>query len=114
MRKWKVKKKTLPTGFPMWLAFNAYGHEFRHCPTWREALNYADEMARTVSVVLPRVHALPTGRHTVHRSGLIVEYVKSRSQPQINPGHLVVEPWERRPLALALLALDEKENQCEK
>lgn len=77
--------------------------------TWREALAHADRMARTVEVVLPRTHVLPTGRHTVQKDGLVIEYVRSRSQPQIKPGHLVVEPWERRPLALALLALAEKE-----
>lgn len=113
MGKWKVKKKTLPTGFPTWLAFNPYGLESRHCPTWREALNYADEMARTVSVVLPRVHALPTGRHTVHRNGLIIEYQRSCSYPKLQPSYVVVEPEERRPLALALLALAEKENDKE-
>lgn len=77
--------------------------------THAEAIAHADRMARTVEVVLPRVHALPTGRHTVHRNGLIVEYVRSRSQPQLPPSCVVVEPWERRPLALALLALAEKE-----
>lgn len=113
MSKWVVKKKTFYTDRPTWLAFNAYGHEFRHFPTWHEALNYADEMTRTVVVTLPRLTALPTDRHTVHRSGLIVEYVRSRSQPQLEPGYLVVEPWERRPLALALLALAEQENDKE-
>lgn len=77
--------------------------------TWREAMDHADRKARTVEVVLPRVHALPTGRHTVHRNGLIIEYVRSRSQPQLPPSCVVVEPWERRPLALALLALAEQE-----
>lgn len=77
--------------------------------TWREAMDYADRMARTVEVVLPRTHTLPTGRHVVQKDGLVIEYVRSQSQPQIKPGHLVVEPWERRPLALALLALAERE-----
>lgn len=83
--------------------------DFAWFRTWCEAMDYADRMARTVEVVLPRVHALPTGRHTVHRNGLIVEYVRSRSQPQLPPSCVVVEPEERRPLALALLALAERE-----
>lgn len=114
MRKWVVKRKTLPTGFPTWLAFNAYGHEFRYCPTWREAMDYADHMTRTIEVTLPRTHTLPTGRHTVQKNGLVVEYARSRSQSQLPPSCIVIEPWERRPLALALLTLDEKEKQCGK
>ena len=110
MSKWVVKKKTLPTGFPTWFAFNAYGHEFRYFPTWREALNYADEMVRTVAVTLPRTYGVPTNRHHVQQNGIIVEYAAN----QLQIGRLSVEPWERRPLALALLALDEKENQCAK
>lgn len=112
MSKWVVKKKMLPSGFSTWLAFNAYGHEFRHLLTWREALNYADRMARTREVVLPRVHSLPTGRHVVQKNGLVIEFEKSRSYPQLQPSYLVVEPEERRPLALALLALAEREDRA--
>lgn len=81
--------------------------------TWREAMDYADRRARTVEVVLPRRTVLPTVRHTVHRNGLIIEFSPSKSHPQLNPGHVVVEPEERRPLALALLALAEKEEKHE-
>ena len=80
--------------------------------TWREAMDYADRMARTVSVVLPRAHALPTGRHTVQKNGLVIEFERSRSYPELQPSYLVIEPEERRPLALALLALAEKEESC--
>ena len=34
--------------------------------TWREAMDYADRKARTREVVLPRVHALPTGLSLIH------------------------------------------------
>ena len=77
--------------------------------TWREAMDYADRSARTVEVVLPRRIVLPTDRHTVQQNGLIIEFSPSKSHPQLNPGHVVVEPEERRALALALLALAEKE-----
>lgn len=79
--------------------------------TWREAMDHADRMARTVEVVLPRNYALPTGRHTVHRNGLIIEYQRSCSYPKLQPSYVVVEPEERRPLALALLALAEREGR---
>ena len=81
--------------------------------THAEAIAHADRMARTVEVVLPRRTALPTGRHTVHRNGLIIEYQRSCSYPKLQPSYVVVEPEERRPLALALLALAEKENDKE-
>ena len=77
--------------------------------TWREAMDYADRMARTVEVVLPRRYILPTKRHVVQKNGLIIEFEQSRSYPQLQPSYLVVEPEERRPLALALLALAERE-----
>lgn len=77
--------------------------------TWREAMDHADRCSRTREVVLPRSYALPTGRHTMHRNGLVIEFKQSSSWPQLNPSYVVVEPEERRPLALALLALAERE-----
>lgn len=86
------------------------GVEFlRWFDTWREAMDYADRRARTVEVVLPRRTVLPTDRHVVQTGGLIIEYRGSRSYPNLDTGHIAVEPEERRPLALALLALAEKE-----
>lgn len=106
MGKWTVRRRLLSDE---WFVYQAGYPQMWYFATWREAMDYADRMARTVEVVLPRTHTLPTGRHTVQKDGLVIEYVRSQSQPQIKPGHLVVEPWERRPLALALLALAEKE-----
>lgn len=80
--------------------------------TWREAMDYADRRSRTVEVVLPRRTVLPTDRHIVQKNGLIIEYRHSRSHPHLETGHLAVEPEERRPLALALLALAEQEAQA--
>ena len=45
----------------------------------------------------------------MQKNGLVIEFERSRSYPQLQPSYLVVEPDERRPLALALLALAEKE-----
>lgn len=79
--------------------------------TWAEAMAYADQRARTIEVVLSRLTALPTRRHIVQRSGLIIEYASSGFYPHLWAGHITVEPEERRPLALALLAIEQhKEN----
>ncbi|MDK6814480.1 hypothetical protein QP363_10820 [Corynebacterium sp. UMB6689] len=83
-----------------------YGQErYESFPTWAESMEYADQQARTIKVTLPRLTALPTGRHTVPRNGLIIEHERSSSLPHLPTGYIVVEPWELRPLALALLAI---------
>ena len=106
MSKWVVRKQLLGTDWFVWLR----GHPQRwRFGTWREAVAFADRVARTVEVVLPRTHTLPTERHVVQKDGLVIEFERSRSYPQLQPSYLVVEPWERRPLALALLALAEKD-----
>lgn len=81
--------------------------------TWSEALDYADRLARTIEVTLPRIsHSgdwvpnMPTLKigwehHPVETSF----WVEDRG---INS--IYVRPDELRPLALALLALAEKEN----
>ena len=108
MSKWKVFKDNI---YPrQWCAFNPGNYaETERFMRHAEALAYADERARTREVVLPRAHALPTVRHIVQKNGLVIEFEQSRSYPELQPSYLVVEPWERRPLALALLALAEKE-----
>ncbi|MDK8241692.1 hypothetical protein [Corynebacterium coyleae] len=77
--------------------------------TWREALDYADRLARTREVVLPRFTALPTSRHIVHKNGLIIEWEQNPDFPSLPPKYLTVKPEERRPLAGVLLALAEQE-----
>lgn len=109
MSKWIVKKKSFGIGWRAWPDVDNYWAGFRYFRTWREAMDYVDRKARTVEVVLPRRHILPTGRHVVQKNGLVIEFEKSRSYPQLQPSYLVVEPEERRPLALALLALAERE-----
>ena len=78
--------------------------------TWREAMEYADRMARTWEVVLPRQTIMPTSRHIVHKNGLIIEWVQNQDFPSLSPKYLTVKTDELRPLALALLARAEKEN----
>ena len=79
---------------------------------WADAMKYADELSRTVEVVLPRLTTLPTSRHIVHKNGLIIEWVQNPDFPSLPPKYLTVKPEERRPLAGALYALAEQEEQC--
>ena len=81
-------------------------------PTWREAQDYADRMARTREVILPRQTALPTSRHIVHKNGLIIEWEQNENFPSLPPKYLTVKPEERRPLAGALYALAEQEGHA--
>lgn len=80
--------------------------------TWAEAMDYADKRARTIEVTLPRLTALPTGRHAVLRNGLIIEYTSSGLYPHLRAGHITVEPEERRALAAALLAIAQHKEEA--
>lgn len=77
---------------------------------WADAIDAADQLARTREVVLPRRTVAPTRRHIVLKNGLIIELEHSPDFPELPPKYLTVKPAERRPLALALLALAEIEN----
>lgn len=106
MTRWYVNRAWLSTlGEYRWIAETDDGdwHEFE---TWREAQDFADKQARTITVTLPRIE----GKHTV------------TPYPETDP--LMVDTWsggtviftgqsdtqilltqrELKPLALALLA----------
>jgi len=112
MSRWKVE-----CGF-WWVAMQVdkQGREIpgtaKRFPTHAEAMAYADQRARTIEVTLPRLTALPTRRHIVQHNGLIIEYARSSSHPNIPPGHIDVDPEERRPLAAALLALAQHKEEA--
>ena len=73
--------------------------------TWREAVDYADRMARTREYVLPRV--APQGEVSVSATW----YCDQGAIHYINSAGQVVQgaPADVKPLALALLALAEQE-----
>lgn len=112
MSRWKVTRAQAPTSSgKIWQAWE--GDQRRKVlRTWREAVDYADRQARTVEVVLPRQTVMPTSRHIVHKNGLIIEWVQNPDFPSLPPKYLTVKPEERRPLAGALYALAEQEEQC--
>lgn len=92
-------------------------------PTWRMAMDYADRQARTREVVLPRPARTFDGRPEFDfskESGL--DYNTPRAalyEGALDLEHgcdtAVLIPREHwKPLACALLALAEQEEQCEK
>ena len=82
-----------------------WGGDVSKREAWREALDYADRMARTREYVLPRV--APQGEVSVSATW----YCDQGAIHYINSAGQVVQgtPAELRPLALALLALAEQE-----
>ncbi|QRP60853.1 hypothetical protein [Corynebacterium minutissimum] len=112
MSRWKVKRVRLRTGgWGEWAACND-DEPWMYFLTHAGALTFADQRARTIEVTLPRLTALPTGRLVVPRNGLIIERGRSSSHPQLPTGYIAVEPWELRPLALALLAIAQHKEEA--
>ena len=76
INRWKVKKskwfKNSMVGAPLvytggWHVETKHGERISF-PTWREAMDYADRMARTITVTLPRTSPStppPTGQPSV-------------------------------------------------
>lgn len=73
---------------------------------WHDAIAYADRMARTVEVVLPRNHDLKKSVHKDINGDLYANYSSANYWAQDN--------WNKgpKPLALALLALAEQEEHA--
>lgn len=102
MSRWRVDRRTLPYAV-IWVACcDGKKGTFR---TWREALDYADRMARTREVVLPRLR--PHGELTVSAiwsfDSPVVHYIDASGQVvQGTPADLARH-------AATLLALAEQE-----
>lgn len=81
--------------------------------TWREAMDYADRMARTREVVLPRYSLTPRNRRGAYWGArkrghdYAVFRVKDFAESQVI--HVAFD--DLRPLAAALLSLAEREEQ---
>lgn len=107
MSRWKVDRRNLPypKGAVIWAA--CCDGKKRLFPTWREAQDYADRMARTREVVLPRLR--PHGELTVSAiwsfDSPVVHYIDASGQTaQGTPADLARH-------AATLLALAEQENE---
>lgn len=102
MSRWTAYK----AGRNAWTAHRKGEMPSRLFRTHAEAQAYADRMARTVEVVLPRV--APQGEISVSATW----YCDQGAIHYINPSGQAVQgtPAELRPLALALLALAEQED----
>lgn len=99
MSRWTVYK----AGRYAWTAHREGDLPSELFPTWREAMAYADRMARTREVVLPRNHDLKKSVHKDINGDLYANYSSANYWAQDN--------WNKgpKPLALALLALAEQE-----
>ena len=104
MSRWEVKKRCylLPSPVPSpWVVYDRDNWNVGEFPTHAEALAYADRMARTVEVVLPRV--APEGGVTVSAAWAYgeeaVHYINTAGETVLGTRA------DLKPLALALLAL---------
>lgn len=104
MSRWTVYK----AGRHAWTAHREGDLPSELFPTWREAQDYADRMARTREYVLPRV--APQGEISVSATW----YCDQGAIHYINSAGQVVQgaPADVKPLALALLALAEQEENA--
>ena len=109
--RWRVVKVRGVEGSAMdWYVDRENCHGIVMFPTWREAQDYADRMARTREVVLPRLR--PHGELTVSAiwsfDSPVVHYIDASGQTvQGTPADLARH-------AATLLALAEQEEQCGK
>lgn len=112
MSKWVVRKQLLGTEWFVWLR----GHPQRwRFGTWREAVAFADRMARTREVVLPRI--TECGDRVPGAQGLRLGWEFAGGEPDApvfwvedeGSDVIYVQLDELRPLAAALLALAEQE-----
>lgn len=113
MSKWVVKKKSFGIGWRAWPDVDNYWAGFRYFRTWREAMDYADKRARTIEVTLPR-NPLPLKiQGEEGDTDLVVEQKPKENGVSIKDedqyDEIILRRFELRPLALALLALAEKE-----
>ena len=118
MSKWIVKKKSFGIGWRAWPDVDDYWAGFRYFRTWREAMDYADRMSRTREVVLPRIKEC--GNRVPGALGIRLgwEYMAMDRDALAfwvedeGSDFIHVQPDELRPLALALLAMDEEVEQA--
>ena len=114
MSRWKVRREWRDTlESYSWVAIWPSGLSGDVFFTWREAMAYADRMARTVTVELPRIRTsgdpvpgaldLLLGWENPYWAGKHTAWIADRSSDAI-----LVRPYELKPLALALLALAEQ------
>ena len=91
-----------------WYVYRERSHGMVSFPTWRMAMDYADRMARTREVVLPRV--APQGEVSVSATW----YCDQGAIHYINSAGQVVQgaPADLARHAATLLALAEQEESC--
>ena len=106
-----------PTCLQGWYVERDGCHGSMWFPTWREAQDYADRMARTREVVLPRLGDSGDPVPGAPNLTLGWEYPNWADKPVIwigqNRSYLIyIAPEELRPLGEAVLALAEQEGHA--
>ena len=115
MSRWRVDRRNLPypKGTFIWVACcDGKKGTFR---TWREAQDYADRMARTREVVLPRPDSTWFERPVWELGDGVTVYQSIGDQSQTITAdypRIAIPNSKRRELALALLALAEQEGDA--
>lgn len=119
MIRWAVRKHLLADGWAVYRVSPGgaggvlWTRVSQWLDTWREAMDYADRMARTVEVVLPRYSLTPRNRRGAYWGArkrghdYAVFRVKDFAESQVI--HVAFD--DLRPLAAALLSLAEREEQ---
>ena len=118
---WRVKRSPCPSfdGMTYWAVYRPAGWiPVKRFATWREAQDYADRMARTREVVLPRGPYEIRGKQNIYEDPITVKPAKHLAGYEtvavgytthgVQNGFFLAQD-EVRPLALALLALAEQE-----
>lgn len=115
-----------PNWLPRWYVERDGCHGSKWFHTWREAQDYADRMARTRQVVLPRPQLNKDGKiefDFTEWAGLDYEpalgdkavyELRTGPGPRFGERDVLIPREHWRPLAAALWALAEQEESCEK
>ena len=113
--RWRVVRSRASRHGVRWYVERRGCHGIVSFPTWREALAYADRMARTREYALPRPNSTWFERPVWELGdGLVVHQSIADQDLTITADYprIAIPNSKRRELALALLALAEQEESC--
>lgn len=117
MNRWKVKRETKMFYIgggkwsfeTRWCVTSPTGVPRDSCATYSEAISYADKMARTVEVVLPRMPGV--FQLTNGSSGYLLWNGGASLTQRARQSHVGIPKADIKPFALALLAHHYKQEQ---
>ena len=113
--RWRVVRSRVSRYGVRWYVERRGCHGIVSFPTWREAQDYADRMARTREYVLPRPNSAWFERPVWELGDGVTVYQSIGNQSQTITAdypRIAIPNSKRRELALALLALAEQEKHA--